>query len=368
MQSPGASGIMPARDSFDTISLTHHSSHPSPGTLRWGFLTLGLVLGALLAWPLLSGDAQGQVNLLVALALLAVLPLLMLVFTLFALLRRRERWMSRIGSRLPLLPASWRRQLRQWRITGGGFWWLFYAGQWMALGFSLGALSAYGLLLLFTDLHFVWRSTLLSATDLAPLLKMMALPWRFWEAAQPSLELLLQTRASRLQTPDASAPLERWWRFLLAAQICYALIPRLLLAAWAGRHLQRHNRATATTDEPPATEDPNRLAETTRDWPADARWIDSAFLPGEIAALLPQTPQPLTRTLPDGGLVVTVRSWEPPLGELADRLQGHRGLILPLDWEGSELRPLRPEHRDEWRRFAATLPGWRILLWGPGHA
>jgi hypothetical protein len=63
--------------------------------------------------------------------------------------------------------------------------------------------------------------------------------------------------------------------------------------------------------------------------------------------------------------VVIVKSWEPPLAELADRLKDIDAdadkLILPLDWNDTGIRQPTPAHLDEWRRFAATLPNWQVL-------
>ena len=335
----------------------------SPASIRLAFVLLGLALGLMLGWPLLSGDEQGQVNLLAVLMLLALLPLLTLLLTLSALLRRRDHGMRLLWQGLPL-PGSWKRALRGWRTSGEGFWWLFYAGQWLAVGFSLGSLAAFGLLLLFTDLHFVWRSTLLRAEDLLPWLQAIALPWRFWDSAQPTMEWLTLSRDSRLV--EAARGLDDWWRYLLAAQFCYALLPRLLLATWASRHLQRKRREASLQPAPAGSRPSPELPPLEQSLPADAEWLDAAWLPPAIAGCLPQPPRPLDRDFAaDRPLVVVVRAWEPPLAELGDRLQGLRGLLLPLDWEQETLRPPRPEHLDEWRRFAATLDGWGVLDWRP---
>ncbi len=346
------------------------ASSVSPASIRWIFLFLGLLIGGLLGWPLLSGNERGQVNLLAVLMLLALLPLLTLLLSLAALLRRRDTGIRLLWQALPL-PARWKQQLHRLRVSGESFWWLFYAGQWMGVGFSLGNLGAFGLLLLFTDLHFVWRSTLLNAEQVRPWLEILASPWRFWEAAQPSLQQLQASRNERIGSGLSVTGLGDWWRFLLAAQLCYALLPRLAMAFWASRHLQlkrRHGTATQTSSRDEANSD---LPQPVRTLPDDAVWFDAAWLPPAIASRLPQSPCAIDQQdLPtDRPLIVVVRAWEPPLGELADRLEGHRGLLLPLDWEGGELRPPRPAHLDEWRRFAASLDGssnsWGVLQWSP---
>ena len=363
MQSRRASAIMPRPDTTKPRPLPQTVLPLSPASIRWTFLLLGLLAGALISWPLLSGDARGQVNLLAVLMLLALLPLLTLLLSLLALLRRRDGSMCLLWQALPL-PAPWKQQLRQWRVSGESFWWLFYAGQWMATGFSLGNLGTFALLLLFSDLHFVWRSTLLDARDLQPWLDGLATPWRFWETAQPSLVQLEMSQGDRSAGPWGTAGLQDWWRFLLAAQLCYALLPRLLLAFWASRHLWRKHGIIA--DDRPLVDAPlrNELPETAQRAAEDALWVDAAWLPSDIAAGLPHSPVLHERELPEERtLVIVVRAWEPPLAELADRLRGRRGLLLPLDWDHSGLRPPRQEHIDEWRRFTATMDGWRVLRW-----
>src|SRR5690606_35565706 len=59
--------------------------------------------------------------------------------------------------------------------------------------------------------------------------------------------------------------------------------------------------------------------------------------------------------------VVLVKSWEPPMGELHDYLVRSAGLVLPLDWDDQALRPIRPGHLQEWRRFCGTLDEWPVL-------
>ncbi len=327
-------------------------------------MLLGLAVGCLLSWPLLAGDAHGQVNLLAVLSLLVGLPVLTLLLTLLALLRKQS-WIPPAGwQHLPLLPATWKAQLRQYRLQGGSFWWLLLSGQWLMLGLSLGTVLALWLLLLFTDLHFVWRSTLLTAQDLEPWLRLLAWPWSFWEAAQPSLDLLEQTQGNRLALPDAQAPFSRWWTFVLAAQFFYVVLPRFLLllhAAWRLRQLQTPEPVTRTETTVQALD----LGTTTNQWPPDAQWLDAAWLPREIAGQLPEPAMAIRDWAGGTGqpLVVVVRAWEPPLAELADRLNGTRGLILPLAWKESQLQHPEASHWQEWRRFAAALPGWKVLHW-----
>jgi hypothetical protein len=62
---------------------------------------------------------------------------------------------------------------------------------------------------------------------------------------------------------------------------------------------------------------------------------------------------------------VLVKSWEPPLAELADYLQTGDGYLMPLDWKlsGSEStrKAIEPFHLEEWRRFTALQENWELL-------
>ena len=89
---------------------------------------------------------------------------------------------------------------------------------------------------------------------------------------------------------------------------------------------------------------------------------------GDAAGIHPIGPLREQAAMPppvDHSLVVVVKSWEPPLAELADRLAELDSkadkLILPLDCSDTGLRQPSDDHLEEWRRFAATLGGWRVL-------
>jgi hypothetical protein len=64
-------------------------------------------------------------------------------------------------------------------------------------------------------------------------------------------------------------------------------------------------------------------------------------------------------------IVVLVKSWNAPLGELKDILatlnSAESKYILPLDWGESAVNVPSPIHLKEWQRFAATLLNWEIL-------
>ena len=90
----------------------------------------------------------------------------------------------------------------------------------------------------------------------------------------------------------------------------------------------------------------------------------------KIEPLLESTLNELVGESENQSVLVLVKSWEPPLGELWDCLSAfpdkNQKFILPLDWDESSIKPIRDNHLSEWRRFCATLNGWQLLqLDGP---
>ena len=63
----------------------------------------------------------------------------------------------------------------------------------------------------------------------------------------------------------------------------------------------------------------------------------------------------------EGSQLLLVKSWEPPLAELADYLANSHGYLLPLDWKESRLQGIESFHLEEWRRFAAAQNNWDLL-------
>ncbi len=205
----------------------------------------GLLAGFLVAISVLSGDAQGRVNLLYLLLLFVFLPVSGLLLSIVFLLRRSGRGLAGWMLELPLWPAAMRHEILALTPGRERRSWLFYQTQLLTLAFSLGGLLAFLILLVGTDISFVWRSTLLDATDLLPLLQSLALPWRFWAEAQPDLSLLQQSQDYRLATPEfTAARLGQWWKYAIAAQITYTLLPRLAMALVARSFFQRNSAAS----------------------------------------------------------------------------------------------------------------------------
>ena len=353
---------------------------------------LGLLAGFVLALSVLSGDAQGRVNLLYLLLLFVLLPVVSLLLSGVFLLRKSTRGLAGWLLELPLWPARVRQEALALAPGVERKFWLFYQTQLASLAFAIGGLIAFLLLLIGTDISFVWRSTLLQATDLLPLLELLALPWAFWSDAQPSLSLLQQSQDFRLTTPELNAAqLGQWWKYAFAAQITYMLLPRTVMAL-IGRSVFLANKdATSVSTRRKVTHVDSlntvpmqgQLAPLVTTVNPGYLLIDWGSVPMVLAeALFEQIGRPgdilragpLSKTGPEkfqrsGGIavVVAVKAWEPPMGELQDYLQSlpvnedTEKLLLPLDWDNEGLRPVQASDLQEWRRFSCTINNWSVL-------
>ena len=348
---------------------------------------IAFILGLLASVAALSGDEYGRVNLLLSLFLFALLPAFgLLATTVFLSLGRR----SGIAALLVELRVTPKRFAALLARQGGAAQRqriLFSLSQGWLLSFVAGNLLGFALMLLAMDISFVWRSTLLEASDLLPVLDFVAMPWSFWSAAQPSLEMLSQTQDFRLQgSPNDANYVGQWWRFLLAAQLCYSLLPRTLLWLIAKNRLTRKTETLSTElNQNVAAEKPiseiDKLAESVTEMPVDSILFDLAHTPDSLlsdigerlqVATIHRTPVDLHSQLQrvdyanSPALVVLVRSWEPPLAELADSLreeltaeQQSNLFIAPIDWVSAPQkneRLVEPQvaHTQEWRRFCAS--------------
>ncbi len=354
--------------------------------VAWPIVLAGATLGAVLAWGVLSGDQQGRVNLLYLLLVYLFFPLASLVVSTLSLISGRGFNLARLVAGLPVWSNQKRMLLRKARQLQVEKFWLFFQSQLAALAFSLTSLLVFFILLLATDINFVWRSTLLSASDLQPLLKSIATPWLFWPQAQPSIELLQATQDSRMQTVYLQgANHADWWRFILAVQLFYCVFLRsclLAVTAWLFRanvskdfeqklaaktwpqpnHDQLHQQY-----QPVASVLPTEIA--VNNWAKADLNLLAGFQQLDLSTDNVLNAGPLATEAEQGAAealqaeqVVLVKSWEPPMGELADFLQNGKGYIWPLDWQGSSLVPLRAEHLQEWQRFADSLAGWQVYM------
>lgn len=335
----------------------------------------------------MAGDALGRVNLLYLLLLFVAWPVCaMLLLFLSPLLKQRASLTLQLIN-LPLWPPGWQQRLLQRKHQDDWSLQVFYLAQKLALSFSIACSLALIFSLLFSDIHFVWRSTLLSAEQIFPVLKSIALPWWFLEAAQPLQSLLEQTRDSRLVAPAEDVAYGAWWPFLLMAQLCYGVMPRLISLGWARFQLQRMQHQTQTQpDTAPASlknpppQAPQLTPVTTPDLPLPAyNLLYWNVMPTALQASLYEVLGTPVQTFQGGAggsleaeqqalsspgpLVIITAAWEPPMGELADLLQQGKGYLLPLDWnsETATWLPVSDHYLDEWRRFCKPLSRWQLI-------
>ena len=348
---------------------------------------IAFILGLLGSVAALSGDEYGRVNLLLSLFLFALLPAFGLLATAVFLSLGRRSGIAALLLELRVTPKRFAALIARQGGTAQRQRILFSLSQGWLLSFAAGNLLGFALMLLAMDISFVWRSTLLEASDLLPVLDFVAMPWSFWSAAQPSLEMLSQTQDFRLQgSPNDANYVGQWWRFLLAAQLCYSLLPRTLLWLIAKNRLTRKTETLSTElNQNVAAEKPiseiDKLAESVTEMPVDSILFDLAHTPDSLlsdigerlqVATIHRTPVDLHSQLQrvdyanSPALVVLVRSWEPPLAELADSLreeltaeQQSNLFIAPIDWVSAPQkneRLVEPQvaHTQEWRRFCAS--------------
>lgn len=262
-------------------------------------------------------------------------------------------------------------------------WLVLDTAQSIAVAFNLGAVGATLLTIVLQDVAFVWSTTLqMDAATFHRITSVMSTPWGwFWPDAVPSLALVEQSRFFRLQQGGFQADaamLGQWWPFVIASMVVWGLVPRvlMLLLARRGRHraiadtflhmpgvTQLEDRLNAALVETRAVEPQARTAQpdaairsaSAADSDDNAmtggcvviNWssvpIEDAHVPAVVARCLgartaaihpagggrePADDDALIATLAADPakprVVMLVKSWEPPLGELLDFLQSMR--------------------------------------------
>ena len=180
----------------------------------------------------------------------------------------------------------------------------------------------------------------------------------------------------------------QWWQFLLAAQLCYSIVPRALLWLFANDKFNHAAQLQDSGQDPshhltavtPAPES-DTLAASVILIPANAVLFVFAHTSYALLSNLENSLRvsassnaPTSFDFPLHGItppstppfVVVVRSWEPPLAELADSIlaactaeQRQNLFIAPIDWESNQQQGdhlIQPvvAHTQEWRRFCAN--------------
>lgn len=352
--------------------------------ISWPIAGAGGSLGLLLSWGVLSGNTQGQVNVLYLLLVYLVIPVASVLLSMLSLILGKGINLARVTTSLPLWSRQNQRFFHKIRQRKLDKQWFFLQSQAAALAFSCASLLVFLLLLLATDVNFVWRSTLLTAESLLPFLQWVASPWQFWQEAQPNLALLQATQDSRLQAASGDVSVfSQWWPFILATQVCYCLLLRgalfVIARIWFQRcekqdiekqfehAIKQHtNVQPSTTGLAPITDHvPGNIMVT--NWAGVnetlLKQLDELLLSGQrqlqAGPLASHEAQQKAEHWPDKQLLI-VKAWEPPMGDLADYMQKTQGYLLPLDWQNEQLRPPQKHHLEEWRHFVNRLTGWQL--------
>ncbi|MCP4412544.1 MAG: DUF2868 domain-containing protein [Gammaproteobacteria bacterium] len=354
--------------------------------IAWPFILLGGAIGFLLSWMVLSGDQQGRVNIFYLLLVYLFIPLLSILASVFSLLFGKGINLARLVVSLPLWSFQSKDLIRKIQQLNLDKSWFLMQSQAAAIAFSLASLTTYFVLLLATDLNFVWRSTILNPIDIFPFLKLVAMPWSFWEGAQPSIDLLEMTRDSRMagiSNPEGDYGV--WWKFILATQLFYSFLLRVLLIIWSRvwirsklssdieQRLQKQlNKRTVQNEDKTTSVD---IVDRIPDSLLINNWHD---IPENILQLIPHIDLTIKRiemanwqessshinvtNEQKSEQLLIVKAWEPPMGEMEDFMKTSRGYLLPLDWNESGLRQLQNNHLQEWQRFINHLPQWKLYI------
>lgn len=360
------------------------NSDDSRFDIAWPIVIGGAVAGLFISWGILSGDLQGRVNILYLLLVYLLIPLMSIFVSLISLLFGNGINLSRFLTKVPLWTRNYSEVLRKIRQQGGDKFWFLMQSQIAALAFSLASLFTFFLLLLATDMNFVWRSTILSEQDILSLLNFVATPWQFWGSAQPDVFLLESTRDSRLVINSSShLAYGGWWQFILAIQLFYSLLPRIVLFLIFKLCLKRSFADKAANAEPYKTsvsfvEPSYNSSSVCSRLPTSIGINNWADVPVKLLSQCPEIDISSSQLFSAGPTaspsevenaeqwkaeqLVIVKSWEPPLGELADFLNSRHGYLLPLDWDNEGLSIPKANHLQEWQRFSDKFGQWQMFL------
>jgi hypothetical protein len=302
---------------------------------------------------------------------------------------------------------------RYWREFKSVFQLVFMRyGQDMGIGFILGALGAFLLILAVNDFSFTWSSTFnLSNEAVLRFSEIVSAPWRQWlPLAAVDAETVANSRyhptGGKFSTEQLSS-MHSWWPFLFASMAFYVLLPRLLLwfmSRWlyasklarsfvsypgAELVLQRMAAPSVHTQAPrkeyrPGDDTPRALpaggiparddllviswggavaVEELPDYP-ELAGIEPARLC--LAGLSLEQDEATLRLAEDkaiGMAMLVVKSWEPPMSDLADFI----ALLRPLASVVIFLKPLKGGAIDDnaladWLDFARQLEGGEVSV------
>jgi hypothetical protein len=232
--------------------------------------------GALIGWgaavsvlqhqPVMANGTREPVNVFLFIAVCLIPPFSLAIISFLALvwpfknktqapwlLRQTTGWISHAMQRL--WRRAWQRdetKRREWEAWGNrmsqgldakpGLWqWpAVLILQWFGLGFTIAVFAATFTITLFNDKTFGWQTSYRNygTGTVHAVTRTVASPWLIagFESFCPSPSEIAATQVIPSQ-PDAKEPdlaisgSEAWLRFLLAASLCYGVLPRILLIA-----------------------------------------------------------------------------------------------------------------------------------------
>lgn len=368
--------------------------------INTGFAAIGLVAGVMTMSGLLFYEGGQRINITVLMAFVVLHMVLALLTSLQSLagwqpwgwLLRRFQSQPADGVAIRLQPLLMAKAAH----LGG-------------LCFATAGLLTLLAMVVVQDLAFGWSTTLdTAASSYHRLVQVVSTPWAWlWPAAAPDFSLVDATRFFRAgdrSAPSGPALWGQWWPFVTMLWVTWVLLPRLvllLLATALIRHkahslLARHPamQALLYRMETPALDTGNAYNDAA-DQP-DTRIRDHLFPLPESDILLcwagagePELPDTLrsgkhlivsaggkaslaqdTQALqqiadhlktPAKAIILLVRAWEPPTGELQDFLESARSLwpdqtrvaIVPL---AADIHREPDAHQIQpWLRFAERV-------------
>ncbi|MEM8562598.1 MAG: DUF2868 domain-containing protein [Pseudomonadota bacterium] len=390
-------------DQSRSAAVAHHSWLP-------GFFGIALarIIACVMGFSAMAGfllsSERGLVNVFLFILLFVIIQLLMCLLGIVVIVR------NVLGTTAPVLPTNPARLLIGHTTTDGrdlqeaqsSIRLLFLRfGQELGALFTVGAVMAFFVVLSMSDFTFVWGSTFaLSDSAVESITATMALPWSGWlPQAVVDSDLIFVSRfhpAVSSIGPSNIEAMRGWWPFLIMTVVVYALIPRIIL--WClSLCLYRRELRAAVLSLPGATRVLSRMrapivaTQGERDKPA-ARYRSSAPQAIDRRILLLNWADalhtdeidsyPEFQILADGHVInagsgsqdtelqrvsakltspvdhlyVAVKSWEPPMADLADFLGNLAGLqsctlfLVPL-----VSRPVSATAFSDWQHFAKNL-------------
>ena len=232
--------------------------------MGFGFLIVGLLSGAGLAFSFLNYRGTEPLNISSYLALFVLTQCLALLLLMGISLARRVRrapfrssiiytlisglmttlimkikhrtFNTLTGSKRGHIEAVMGMVRGKRQIYGTLFYWpVFILAQIFGIGFNLGVLGATLMKVLGSDVAFGWQSTVqFSAQTVFKLVQAIALPWSWLVPSDFAHPTFYHVEGSHMVLKDgiydlATRDLVSWWPFLCFAVLTYGLLPRLIL-------------------------------------------------------------------------------------------------------------------------------------------